>query len=69
MIGLTPEEQGALLRAARERLDRLTEEVTRMHFNAAEGQGDYYRKMADIDSAEAAHLQSAVRKLWLLATK
>jgi hypothetical protein len=69
MICLTPEEQGALLRAARERLDRLQEDITRMHFNAADGMGDYYRKMADIDATEALHLQSAVRKLWLLATK
>lgn len=61
----TAEEVGALLRAARARVDLLTQEVTRLHI--LNGDPDSYnRKLAALDTEELTHLQGAVRKLWVI---
>jgi hypothetical protein len=62
-VDFTAEEHGALLRAARGRLDSLMEEISRLHdLNGADD--GYNRALADIQSVEYKHLQDAVRKLW-----
>ena len=66
-IVFTVEEQGALLRAARGRIDLLMSEVARLHL--LNGDPDSYnRKLADLDARELKHLQSAVRKIWVSHT-
>ena len=63
-LRLTVEERGALLRASRTAIDRLNEEIIRLHeLNGREGA--HNRKLADVEAAELVNLASAVRKLWV----